>query len=208
MYQDKKVLRRLLRERRQALSSQERTRLSTAICRICLELPSYVCARSIGIYSPTDHEVDPAILMGHAMGVGKRVALPVTQPDQRRMDFVVWRGAWEVGPWGILQPKWSGRAEDTIALLELDVLFVPLVGFDRLGYRLGYGGGYFDRFLAGTPGDRPCLIGLAYGCQEVDGVPVEPHDLRLHQVVTEDGVLSMGLEAGWDGLCQSSTKIS
>lgn len=197
MHQDKKVLRRQLRERRRALSSQERARLSSAVCRFCLELPSYVCARSIGIYSPIDHEVDPALLRDHAIGVGKQVALPVTHRDEGRMDFVVWHGDWEEGPWGIMQPRWSGRLEDTVALSRLDILFVPLVGFDRLGYRLGYGGGYFDRFLAGGLGERPCLVGLAYGCQEVDEVPVEPHDLRLHQVVTETGVLPMGVGIGF-----------
>jgi 5-formyltetrahydrofolate cyclo-ligase len=68
-----------------------------------------------------------------------------------------------------------------------DLLFVPLLAFDRDGRRLGYGGGFYDRTLAGLPG-RPA-IGCAFAAQELDEVPAAEHDAHLHAVATEQGVL-------------------
>ncbi|HAT49579.1 MAG: 5-formyltetrahydrofolate cyclo-ligase [Nitrospirae bacterium] len=186
----KEALRRMLRTRRRAMPLAEVARLSGMVCRLAVGLAVYVRASVVGVYHAADHEVDPESLMRHAVSLGKKVALPVTGAGEKGMVFVEWgpeRGM-AVGPFGIMQPCWTGEIADTVARDDLDVIFVPLVGFDRRGGRIGYGGGYFDRYLAGAPGGKPCLVGLAYGCQEVAEIPAEPHDCRLHYVITEGGV--------------------
>ena len=97
------------------------------------------------------------------------------------MLFREWSDPWDddlldEGPYGALQP--GGPAPGLVP----DALFVPLIGFTADGHRLGQGGGHYDRWLAAHPA---CLaIGLAWDCQLVDRLPVEPHDRRLNAVVT------------------------
>lgn len=185
----KDELRKTLRTHRRNLSLTEVARRSRHICQLAIGLTVYVRASAVGVYHSVDHEVNPESLIHHAFSVGKRVALPVTGSGEAGMVFVEWGLGVELeaGSFGIMQPCWTGGV--TVSRNELDVIFVPVVGFDRWGWRIGYGGGYFDRFLAGATGGVPCLVGLAYGFQEVDEVPAEPHDCRLHYVITEGGVI-------------------
>jgi len=83
-----------------------------------------------------------------------------------------------------------GTYRPTGAIRSPDLLFVPLLAFDRAGRRLGYGGGYYDRTLATIPAAR--AIGCAYAAQEVDEVPATDRDIRLNAVATEHGVLACG----------------
>ncbi len=98
------------------------------------------------------------------------------------MTFREWSSPWVddllvPSPWqGIVQPP--GDAPELVP----DVLFMPLVGFDEHGGRLGQGGGHYDRWLAVHPGT--IAIGLAWDCQLVDELPHEPHDQPLHAVIT------------------------
>ncbi|MBF0173425.1 MAG: 5-formyltetrahydrofolate cyclo-ligase [Magnetococcales bacterium] len=189
MQVNKNVLRQGLRERRRSLSGPESAWLSGMICRSASLLPAYVRACSIGVYCPVDGEVDPDQLKVHAVGEKKSVSLPVIDATGSGMFFALWTPdtLMEPGPWGILQPRGSRDDGDRVAE-SLEVIFLPVVGFDRHGWRLGYGGGYFDRYLAHhAPG--VCRVGLAYGFQEVDAIPAEPHDQKLHYVVTERGVM-------------------
>ena len=91
------------------------------------------------------------------------------------------------GIWGIPVPAVAEPVKP-------DCLLVPLVGFDGEGYRLGYGGGYYDRTLAALPG--AVAVGCAYAAQEVAEVPAGPDDVRLVRVATEDGVVECGAAEG------------
>jgi 5-formyltetrahydrofolate cyclo-ligase len=91
------------------------------------------------------------------------------------------------GPFGIEQPLPSAAA------LEPDLLIVPMAAFDAAGYRVGYGGGYYDRTIAGLRARRPVIaIGVAYDAQEVDAVPRGPYDARLDHLVTPTRTLTFG----------------
>jgi 5-formyltetrahydrofolate cyclo-ligase len=86
-------------------------------------------------------------------------------------------------------PERFGTQRPDGRVAEPGVIFVPLLAFDRRGYRLGYGGGYYDRTLIGLPHAR--AIGFGYAAQRVEHVPHEAHDIRLPRIATEFGVLDM-----------------
>jgi 5-formyltetrahydrofolate cyclo-ligase len=130
---------------------------------------------------PMPGEIDTRPLLAALYGRGHVVLLPETPPRARPLIFRHWHPAADMLP----ERFGTHRPDGAVGVPE--VLFVPLVAFDRRGYRVGYGGGYYDRTLAELPGAR--AIGVAFAAQELDEVPVGPHDRQLHAVVTERGVI-------------------
>lgn len=115
---------------------------------------------------------------------GVRLALPVIQGKGRPLQFRAWRPGdpMDSGVWGIAEPKVASPE------VEPDVVLVPLLAFDCLGWRLGYGGGYYDRTLAALRGRKNITaVGLAYEGQEVAAVPHLDYDQRLDWVLTPSG---------------------
>ncbi len=131
---------------------------------------------------PMQGEIDIRPLLQALHDRGHRVLLPATPPLGRPLVFHAWRpGAAMVRErFGTWRPQQDGIGTP-------EVLFVPLLAFDRRGHRLGYGGGYYDRTLALLP--DALRIGCAFAAQELDEVPAEAHDIRLHAVATERGVI-------------------
>jgi 5-formyltetrahydrofolate cyclo-ligase len=136
----------------------------------------------IGLYSAVPGEA-PAL--GYAKWfyeAGHRIALPWFADREAGMEFREWANPFleeeglEDGPFGIRQPPADA------APITPDVCFVPLLGFTATRERIGQGAGHYDRWLAANPGTR--TIGLAWDCQLVDALPVEPHDVPLDMVVT------------------------
>ena len=132
-------------------------------------------------YLPIRSEIDPRpVMAAHAGPVG----VPVIEGAGRPLAFRVWTPncALIPGPFGAMVPE-AGAA------LIPQVLIVPLLAWDARGYRLGYGGGFYDRSLAALRAAGPVsAIGLAYGAQHVDAVPIDAFDQRLDAVVTEEGI--------------------
>ena len=136
-------------------------------------------------YWPIRDEMDVKSIVARLMDGGQPVCLPVVIGDEEPLEMRLWRdGAplYEAG-YGTLAP-----ADDAPRVVP-DVILMPLLGFDRLGTRLGYGGGYYDRTLAAL-GKRPRLIGFAFALQEVDLIPRQAHDVPLDVIITENGVRS------------------
>jgi 5-formyltetrahydrofolate cyclo-ligase len=134
-------------------------------------------------------EIDVMPLMARLAGQGWRTALPVVVGRGRPLLFRAWvPGEPTVaGAWSIPVPL------DTAAELEPDVLLVPMLAFDGAGYRLGYGGGFYDRTLSGLRAGKPVVaVGVAYAAQEVAEVPRGRHDEPLDWLLTEDGPRSCG----------------
>lgn len=127
-------------------------------------------------------EIDPAPAMAaHTGPVGVPVIMGKGQPLRFR--------AWYPGC-ALVPGEFGAMIPATGDWIEPEVLIVPLVGWDRRGYRLGYGGGFYDRTLEGLRAKRPTLaIGFAFDAQELPEVPIEPTDQRLDIIVTESGVL-------------------
>ncbi len=132
---------------------------------------------------PMGPEIDIRPLLLALAERGHPIALPVTPKRGLPLRFHRWRpgDALVRGPLGTRQP--GPEAEP----LTPDWLLVPLLAFDRAGRRLGYGGGYYDRTLAGLPGSF--ALGCAYGLQEVTEVPAGPYDARLQAIATEREII-------------------
>jgi len=139
-------------------------------------------------YMPMRTEIDCLPAMAAHVAAGGQVAVPVILGPARPLVFHAWTpdAAMVAGDFGALIPE-AG------AVLVPSVLIVPLLAFDRRGYRLGYGGGFYDRTLEGLRQRGPVTaIGFAFAAQEVDRVPTDLTDQPLDLIVTEDGVLSPG----------------
>jgi len=133
-------------------------------------------------YWPLGDEIDPRPLMAALAGVGCRLALPVVVARAAPLEFRAWAegDALEAGPHGTAHPT------ETAPRLRPDVLLVPLLGFDRGGWRLGYGGGYYDRTLESLRENAQVrAIGLAFAAQEMAAVPRDGHDQPLDAIATE-----------------------
>ncbi|MEQ1899747.1 MAG: 5-formyltetrahydrofolate cyclo-ligase [Devosia sp.] len=132
-------------------------------------------------------EMDCQPILVRLMDSFQPVCLPVVLGDDLPLELRLWEQGtplYEAG-FGTLAPS------ELAPQVEPDVIIMPLLGFDKLGTRLGYGGGYYDRTLA-RMGRKPRLIGLAFSAQELPAIPREPHDVPLDAVVTEQGVRHFG----------------
>ena len=135
----------------------------------------------IGLYHASATEAPTARYAQHFLEQGHRITLPRLLAEDGAMRFAehtdpLGGSDLEKGPHGLMQPE-QGAAD-----LVPEVLFVPLLAFDEDGGRLGQGGGYYDRWIADH--EQVLRIGLAWDTQKVDAVPMEPHDMPLHMVVT------------------------
>jgi 5-formyltetrahydrofolate cyclo-ligase len=129
-------------------------------------------------------EINPAPLMAWLQAEGFRLALPVMQGKGRPLLMRAWApgDAMNSAAWGIAEPL------DDKPALDPDIVLVPLLAFDTRGYRLGYGGGFYDRTLHRLRKLKPVVaVGLAYDELRVDAVPVESYDERLDWVLTPSG---------------------
>ncbi|MCX7889232.1 MAG: 5-formyltetrahydrofolate cyclo-ligase [Rhodobacteraceae bacterium] len=137
-------------------------------------------------YMPMRTEIDPLPAMTAHAAAGGIVGVPVIPGRDVALVFRRWRPGAPMlpGAFGALVPADPGEVVPS-------VLVVPMLAFDRRGFRLGYGGGYYDRTLAGLRAAGPVTaIGFAFAAQEVEAVPVEPTDARLDLIVTEAGVIA------------------
>jgi len=144
--------------------------------------------RVLAGYIPMRSEISPLSALASHDGP---VCLPMVEAPQAPLRFRAW------SPGAALVPGGFGTSiPATGDWLVPEVLIVPLLAFDRRGYRLGYGGGFYDRTLAGLRagqagrGGRGCIaIGLGFGAQEVSHLPTGPHDAPLDMIVTEGGII-------------------
>ena len=141
--------------------------------------------RVISAYLPIRSEADPLPAMA-SLARANRICVPVIEGKERPLSFREWRPGCRLvpGPFGVQVP------EDG-AVLVPEILVVPLLAFDSDLFRLGYGGGFYDRTLERLRARRPTLaIGFAWAAQEAEGLPLEPTDQPLDMIVTEAGVIA------------------
>lgn len=182
-------LRRQLREQRRALSRHAQRQAAQGLYRQLAQHPHFRRARHIALYLPNDGEIDPRPLLQAAQKRGKTTYLPVLSPWPRsKMVFQRVRPYERLikNRFGIPEPRRNPKRQRKV--WALDLVLLPLVGFDRHGGRLGMGGGFYDRSLGYRKmrknWHKPTLWGLAHECQQVDRLAMASWDVPLHATVT------------------------
>ena len=186
------ALRRKLRHARRQLTPAQQRLAARRLYRQLAQHPLFRRARHIALYLPNDGEIDPRLLLQAAQRRGKATYLPVLNPWPRtRMVFQRIEPGEQLrrNRFGILEPVIRTARQRRV--WALDLLLIPLVGFDEKGGRLGMGGGFYDRSLAyramRKKSHKPTLLGLAHECQRVDRLPLESWDVALQATVTDQG---------------------
>ena len=189
----KSEVRQLILARRAELDPDLARRKSEAIGRVLSFLPEYRLARTLLLFVSFRDEVNTGPLIRAALREHKRVAVPKVlrpprHPERNLLPCAIrsFPGDLTPGAHGILEPP--DGAERPVRVEELDLVVVPGVAFTPAGDRLGYGGGFYDRFLPTLAPGTP-TVGLCFDLQLVESLPREPHDHRVSAVVTEKGVI-------------------
>ncbi|OCW28038.1 5-formyltetrahydrofolate cyclo-ligase [Pseudomonas sp. S3E12] len=183
-------LRRMLRKARRALTPSEQRQAAHGLYRQLAQHPLFRRAKHISLYLPTDGEIDPRLLLRAAQRRGKATYLPVLSAWPRtKMVFQRVKPGETLLPnrFRILEPRVNARRQRKV--WALDLVLLPLVGFDDAGGRLGMGGGFYDRSLAylarRKSWRKPALLGLAHECQKVDRLAQASWDVPLAGAVTD-----------------------
>jgi 5-formyltetrahydrofolate cyclo-ligase len=182
---EKAEARREVERRIAALTAEQRADASARIRQRIAELREFLRARTVMVFAAMPDEVDTLPIIDDALAAGKSVALPYVRQEAGQMDARIVRdvaGDLVPGVFGILEPRNCPIVDPG----SIDFVLVPGRAVDRQGNRLGRGGGYYDRFLARIDAVRCACV---FAAQVLDAVPHAAHDLPVHLIVTEDGVL-------------------
>jgi len=183
-------LRKRIREARGTLEPEQRRRWDARLNRHLLDFATRQRFQVIAAFVAFDGEPDPAPVMEQLSRRGVRLALPVIRerPGRAEICFRQWAPGSEMqnNRYGIPEPV--GTLD--IRLDEIDLVLIPLVAWDASGGRLGMGASYYDRLFGPlAQAKRPFRMGVAYQLQQVERIPLDPWDVRLHGMLTEAGYL-------------------
>lgn len=175
--QSRPELRKLLRKKRLDMTVDQKLALDTEIGRQLLAWCRQNKPASLGVYWPIQAEPDLRPQYQELQESGVDLALPLVTSKDRALSFLSWRAgdAMAVDSYGIAIPA-HGRL-----VSQPQVLIIPCLGWNEANYRLGYGGGFYDRTLAARP--RPTAIGIAYACSEAEFAS-EPYDIAMDFIIT------------------------
>jgi 5-formyltetrahydrofolate cyclo-ligase len=167
-------------EKRNSQALGDSTGRSALVQEHVVKSREFQSARIIGAYFATGSEVKSDLLIGEAQKLGKVIALPRTEKDMINFYEISSTNELVAGRFGIMEPP-PVRPAHTI-----DLIVVPGIAFDKKGYRLGYGKGYYDRYLSEK---KPQFaIGLAYNFQLLESLTHDAHDVKVDAIATEDGI--------------------
>lgn len=174
---NKQELRKAIRQRKRAMTPEEIESRSHALCRKFLESDAYHRAETIYGYLPYNQEVRTVPILEKALADGKRVAVPKVYGDEMKFIYLEDLSRVEAGYAGIPEPVADGPvAEDREALV-----LMPGLAFDPQGHRIGYGGGFYDKFLSREPGHK--TVALCYEFQLVEQLETEEFDIPVDVVI-------------------------
>jgi 5-formyltetrahydrofolate cyclo-ligase len=193
----RRELRQQLAERRRALSPQQRIAAAQGLRRSLEQLPEYHTDARVAGYWAVDAELPLNLVIPPLLARGQQFLLPLLG-KQHELRFAPWRSGMDVQPnrYGIPEPV---EVREPLAPFQLDLVLLPLLGFDRRGHRLGSGGGYYDRSFAflneqARP-TEPLLVGIAYDFQELPEIAAEAWDVRLDFIATDRELIDCNPEA-------------
>ena len=174
---------RYINLRKNFVTDTERQDLSRIIAEKVLELDALKGAENVFCYSAYNGEVETDFLIDNLLELGKKVYLPLCDKETNTMSArkITSRDELTLGAYGILEP--SG---EEIEPQDIDFIIVPMVAFDKKRTRLGYGGGYYDRYL---PKTNAVKCGIAFSVQEAESLPRGEYDIPLDMIVTEKEII-------------------
>lgn len=166
-------------KRRNALGASEITMRSKRIQELLMNSREFKSAKVVCAYYAFGSEVKTDLIIDRARALRKKVALPSVEGDSLTF-YELSSGKYLVkGRFGIMEPLPYGQVD------RIDLLLVPGIAFDKMGYRLGYGKGYYDKFLEKN---TIASIGLSYSFQLLKSLPKGSHDKRVNAIATEEGI--------------------
>lgn len=186
----KNEVRKAKREQRDAVPSEQRAEMSAAIGKQVSALPEFQRASCVHVFCSFGSEPDTAAIIQAAFEMGKRVFVPVT-PNRDMVELrhveIFPEQQYKPGVFGIPIPHFADAeeypyCEPSEFFTDGDCIIVPLLAFDNARHRLGYGRGFYDRFLARTAG---YTIGIAFSFQRVQTLPTDEYDVPLDSIITE-----------------------
>lgn len=191
----KKTLRDTLLQKRDLLDPAERKRMSETVCRSLLGLSCYDSAQTVMAFMSFRSEIETALAVRHILESGRRLILPVADREAGTLRLSLVKDLRDLSPgaFGILEP----RPEAFIAAgpTDPDLILVPGACFDYKGFRIGYGGGYYDRFLPSARKDA-LFIGLCFDFQIVPNAWPESHDKPVDLVLSEKRMIKRKASIG------------
>lgn len=185
----KKALRKGMKEKLAELGKPEYEDLSYRVGQQLFQTEEWMEASTIAITVSKAPEVDTFQIIRKGWEQGKRMVVPKCEPKSRQLNFRKLKRFSELESvyYGLLEPIVSET--ESINPDEIDLVVVPGLAFSNEGYRLGFGGGYYDRFLANYQGNT---VSLAFENQIIPEVPVESHDIPVRKIVSSEGVIIIG----------------
>jgi len=182
MNNKKNELRKYYKNLRQSLTSDTVSEKSNIICGLFTESDLYKNAETVMLYSPIRNETDTRTIIKKAFEDGKRVVLPVTCGDDIYGVYLTAGSVMAKGRFDVPEPQNAEKADK----MDIDIAAVPGIAFDRKGGRIGFGKGYYDRFLKDI---RAVKIALCYDFQIADSIDTETFDIKMEYIITESGVI-------------------
>ncbi len=190
---EKDAIRQACAQRRDAMTEQEHKEFDSKILATATNLVSFRHADIILLYAPIKSEIDVMPIFQLAKEKGKRVAFPKCNKEERTMKFHFVDSLDELEPcaYGIREPKEEAEIYDPEVSQGSALCFVPGLAFDAYGYRLGYGKGYYDKFMNKFKGS---CVGVAYTHQILPSLPKGRFDKHCDILVTEKGIKTLKIE--------------
>jgi 5-formyltetrahydrofolate cyclo-ligase len=185
----KSELRREYTQMREAMDQSEVERLSEKIIDTILKLPVFKRAETVMVYLNFKNEVDSLRMIEESYKAGKKVVIPYCEKETMEIipsELNDIETEIVKGKNGYLQTKKD--CVKPVPIEDIDLIVVPGIAFDKRCYRLGFGAGYYDRFLRKLNFEKP-TIGLCYDFQIIHSIPIEGHDMPLDFVITEERIL-------------------
>jgi 5-formyltetrahydrofolate cyclo-ligase len=187
MREQKENVRKILRQRKEEMQPEDRLEKSRRICRHLMAVIGK--GETVMVFTSKEKEVNTKPLILSLFRQKNPVVVPIIVKEDcsLRLSYLRDFSALVPSTFGVPEPIGS---EIPVDPRDIGTIILPMLGFDRAGGRIGYGAGYYDRFLSKHPVLKK--IGIAYGCQEVGEIPVDENDIRMDLIITENGIVYPG----------------
>ncbi len=185
----KNSIRQILRNRKDSIGPEDRLEKSDLICRHLMK--QIRDGETVMVYTSKDKEVNTADLISTLIERGNPVVVPVIVKEDVSLRLSYLRSLSILVPSTFGVPEPVGN-EIPATYGDIDLIILPMLGFDRTGRRIGYGAGYYDRFLAKNQQLRK--IGIAFACQEYENLPADEYDITMDSIITEEGIVYQNRE--------------